>query len=350
MYGDEGDDTSFSESKTRITAQQKLKFILHWALIIVVHVMIFWYFPISGNKTLYKGQPYCEPKETQQYPYGCKNFHDNTSLVVFYFLFCCYFTLSALQLRYGLPIMKKPSSTMQYYDTNTLSGNLGFIGAQVYVAIPFAIELRCLLDFCLTKTALDIFQFWQLFNYHMDLYVAMMGNESYVNKVMGVRTTWDNYCLGWVILTVLLLIVVGPFAFFSEIGGFIQFNEVQSAKINVAVLVNKTLSLKNLTDRGVPPMEQKGHKKKGATTAMTADAAFAGPGQSSIGLDQLYSQSSSKGQPMSEMPSEEGTNMFASAKHKKLFETRDLQTCVPFDIWAVDNPNMRNISKAYFEA
>jgi len=333
VYGDDGDDTSFSESKTRITAQQKLKFILHWALIIVVHVMIFWYFPISGNKTLYKDQPYCEPKDTQQYPYGCKNFHDNTSLVVFYFLFCCYFTLSALQLRYGLPIMKKPSSTMQYYDTNTLSGNLGFIGAQVYVSIPFAIELRCLLDFCLTKTALDIFQFWQLFNYHMELYVPMMGNESYVNKVMGVRTTWDNYCIGWVILTLLLLIVVGPFAFFSDIGGFVQFNQVQSSQISVAVLVNKTLSLKDLTDRGVPAMEKKGDKKKGATKAMTADAAVDGPGHSSIGLDQLYTQSSSKRYQVTEMTSEEGTDMFATASNKKLFRKKDLKTCVPFDIW-----------------
>jgi piezo-type mechanosensitive ion channel component 1/2 len=30
----------------------------------------------------------------------------------------------------------------------------------VYQAIPFAVELRCLLDFTFSKTSLDIFQFW----------------------------------------------------------------------------------------------------------------------------------------------------------------------------------------------
>ena len=40
---------------------------------------------------------------------------------------------------------------MQY---NTIPG---MIGAQVFMAIPFAIEVRCLLDFTFSKTALDVF-------------------------------------------------------------------------------------------------------------------------------------------------------------------------------------------------
>lgn len=70
----------------------------------------------------------------------------------FYLLVCVYLTLSALQLRYGFPIMKKPSSTMQYY------GELPNVGALIYNAIPFAIELRCVFDFTLSKTSLDLFQ------------------------------------------------------------------------------------------------------------------------------------------------------------------------------------------------
>lgn len=38
------------------------------------------------------------------------------------------------------------------------------------MAIPFAVELRCLIDFVFTKTSLDIFWIWQLFNYQMELY------------------------------------------------------------------------------------------------------------------------------------------------------------------------------------
>jgi len=83
---------------------------------------------------------------------------------------------------------------------------------------------------------------------------------------------------------------------------------------------------------------------------MTADAAADGPGDSSIDLDQLYTQSSSKRYSLTEMTSKEGTDMFATANNKELFTNRDLKTCVPFDIWQVANPNMRNISKAYFDA
>jgi hypothetical protein len=48
--------------------------------------------------------------------------------------------------------MKKPSSVLQYDDNP-----LALIGANIYYSIPFAIELRCLLDFTLSKTSLDIF-------------------------------------------------------------------------------------------------------------------------------------------------------------------------------------------------
>jgi hypothetical protein len=63
--------------------------------------------------------------------------------------------LSSLQLKYGFTIMKKASSVLQYNDNA-----LALIGAQVFMGIPFATEIRCLLDFTFAKTSLDIFQFW----------------------------------------------------------------------------------------------------------------------------------------------------------------------------------------------
>lgn len=61
-------------------------------------------------------------------------------------------------------------------DYESTEGQLGYIGAQVYMNIPFAAELRCLFDFTFTKTSLDVFQYWQLFNYHMEIYLAHFGN------------------------------------------------------------------------------------------------------------------------------------------------------------------------------
>lgn len=84
------------------------------------------------------------------------------------------------------------------------------------MAIPFAIELRCLFDFTFTKTSLDVFQFWQLFMYHIELYLAKMGNESYVLKVYGAPVLFLDYLIGYAILALLLIILIGPIIFFSE--------------------------------------------------------------------------------------------------------------------------------------
>jgi hypothetical protein len=48
--------------------------------------------------------------------------------------------------------MRKPSSVLQYNGDA-----LALVGAQVYMGIPYATEIRCLLDFTFNKTALDIF-------------------------------------------------------------------------------------------------------------------------------------------------------------------------------------------------
>lgn len=50
------DDTSGSANlniKTKVTNQQKCKYYLHWIVLIVVHIFVFWYIPISGNMTLF---------------------------------------------------------------------------------------------------------------------------------------------------------------------------------------------------------------------------------------------------------------------------------------------------------
>ena len=165
----------------------------------------------------------------------------------FYFLLCIYFTLSALQIRYGFPIMKKPSSVLQYDDNIP-----ALIGANIYSAIPFAIELRCILDFTLSKTSLDNFQFWQLFNYHLDFYLVKNGNVSYIRKILGEPIGGLDKCLfGWLITIIILTLLVGPFIFFSEIGGFTAPNPVQSASLQIEFVISKKLSTAEMSSFGL---------------------------------------------------------------------------------------------------
>jgi hypothetical protein len=176
MYGNDEEDDDVDESRTKITRQQKTKYLVHWFVLIAGHLYIFWYVPISGNMKLYD-QAACNMEKREFY--GCKNFHENYWLRVFYVLIILYLVLSSLQISYGFPILKKPSSVLQY------NNDLGNIGATLYMSIPFACELRCLADFAFTKTSLDIFQFYQLFVYHQMMFVGKNGNRFYDNKVLG---------------------------------------------------------------------------------------------------------------------------------------------------------------------
>jgi hypothetical protein len=115
------------------------------------------------------------------------------------------------------------------------------------MAIPFAIEVRCVLDFTFSKTALDVFQFWQLFMYHIELYVVKNGNWSYTYKQLGSKTILLDKCIfGVVIGGVILTMLIGPIYFFSDYGGFIAPNPVQTGLIQIAIIVSKSVSVNDL--------------------------------------------------------------------------------------------------------
>jgi len=133
---------------TKITKQTKCKFYMHWIVLIVAHIFVFWYIPISGNTTLY-GTPRCMDPEKNDF--GCTNFHKNGFLRLFYFFILMFIMLSALQIKYGLPTSRIASSVTSSYTFGQ------YMLAVAYQSIPFAIEVRCILDYTFSKTSLDNF-------------------------------------------------------------------------------------------------------------------------------------------------------------------------------------------------
>jgi hypothetical protein len=93
MYGSSEADSNIDESKTKITIQQKTKYILHWVILIAGHIYIFWYIPITGNMTLYESAK-CNIDRRENF--GCRDFHENTALRVLYVFICIYLILSSL--------------------------------------------------------------------------------------------------------------------------------------------------------------------------------------------------------------------------------------------------------------
>ena len=80
--------------------------------------------------------------------------------------------------------------------------------------------------------------------------MAKWNNNYYTNdKINGQEVTWDNKVIGWIIAVVFMLILVGPFIFFSDLGGFVQPNPVINSKISLGFVVNKTLSIDELLEK-----------------------------------------------------------------------------------------------------
>jgi hypothetical protein len=51
--GGEHSQGEVDSSRTIITTQQKLKYIMHMWILVVVHIFCFWFIPIQGNHKLY---------------------------------------------------------------------------------------------------------------------------------------------------------------------------------------------------------------------------------------------------------------------------------------------------------
>lgn len=115
--------------------------------------------------------------------------------------------------------------------------------AQVYNAIPFVIEIRCLLDFTFSKTSLDVFQFWQLFYYHFELYIGWTGNRWYTIKTLGSPTEcFDKFIFGVLIGSGLLFLLIGPFYMFSTSSPLVANNPVIAGKFELNLQINTTVA------------------------------------------------------------------------------------------------------------
>lgn len=196
-------------------------------------IYCFWGAPIMSNLTLY-GQAACDLEQREFY--GCYNFKDNGYLRFLFVLYVLYLTVSAMQISYGFPILKKASSVFQFYN------DAGLVIAIAYNSIPFVIEIRCLLDFTFSKTSLDVFQFWQLFFYHSEMFLGWTGNRWYTIKILGSQTEcFDKFIFGVLLTSGALFLLMGPFYLFSTMSPMVGFNPISEGKFNLNLQINKTL-------------------------------------------------------------------------------------------------------------
>jgi hypothetical protein len=115
-----------------------LKFYYVWALIILIQWYVFFFMQKQATVCPYNA-PYCN------------KVNSNIALLVFYLVSCLYLGLQAFQIQKGLPELKKGGFMMGNY--NVISSTI----FTIWYYIPFLFELRTIIDWTFTKTALSVF-------------------------------------------------------------------------------------------------------------------------------------------------------------------------------------------------
>lgn len=133
------------------------KLIVYVCLVILVHFAVIWYFPITGNYKINE-QIYCDANGP------CNDLNDNHFLWGFYILYMIYFSVTALQFRYGLPEIRKGHFMYE---------KIGFVYTwlfRIFFYIPFLFEIKTYIDWTFTKTSLKIWDWFTFETIYSEFY------------------------------------------------------------------------------------------------------------------------------------------------------------------------------------
>ena len=243
LVAPESPDTNFGMSTMVIEHEQKkekkekernylliIKLILHGALVIIVHFVVFWYFPLKGNYGI-NGKIVCEEMHNVS---KCNNFEINTYLQGFYVLYLIYLIVASQQIRFGLPSFTNISFPLMRHISSYSSGAF-----KVYRGAPFLFELRTLIDWTFTKTTLNIYQWFKLEDIHAQLFTNQCTQKSLDYKKPGDEINTLEKCQYGVIgLLCILLIILLPLFLFSTLNPIYELNKVNSASVSLKLMID----------------------------------------------------------------------------------------------------------------
>jgi len=153
-------------------------------------------------------------------------------LIFFYILYCCYFWVSGLQIKYGVPEMKKGNFMMNSYSV------VNKIALQGFMAIPFLFELKTFVDWTFTRTALDVFQWFILSATHAELFIARCVQGRYQRKPLGKQIPWYlKMGLGGFGQLGIIMLIAGPLLLFSNFNPISKPNPVTKALIKFNIII-----------------------------------------------------------------------------------------------------------------
>ncbi|XP_033646701.1 piezo-type mechanosensitive ion channel component 2-like [Asterias rubens] len=186
------------------------KFIFLIAVIIGVHVWLFFLLPKINNR----------------------RFIDNTPAQVFYFVKCVYFALSAYQIRCGYPTRILGNCLCKRYNYVNLFLFMG------YQAIPFLKEIRMLMDWMFTDTTLSLAHWLEIEDVYSSVYPIKCWRNAEVAYPVDrglLKSKAVKYGAGGIQLFFLLVIVWFPLLLISLSNSSNISNPISSVDISITI-------------------------------------------------------------------------------------------------------------------
>jgi Piezo non-specific cation channel, R-Ras-binding domain len=113
----------------------------------------------------------------------------------------------------------------------------------IFYNLPFLLELKTVLDWCFTKTSLDVFQWLELAEINNQMFNATNGNPGLYKRRLGTKVTgFEKRFCGSICVSLMLFFLVGPFLFFSNLRYIAADNPVLDAAIGVKVKITNATS------------------------------------------------------------------------------------------------------------
>ncbi|GAB1603264.1 hypothetical protein Ahia01_000607200 [Argonauta hians] len=166
------------------------KFIFQVALIIIVHIWLFFVLPAITNRL----------------------FVNNIPAMLWYFVKCIYFALSAHQIRSGYPTRILGNFLTKKYSYLNLFLFKGFL------VIPFLLELRALMDWMWTDTTLALGSWLQMEDIYANIFVLKCwrhAETTYPTPRSIKRKNTIKYGVGGLLLLLIIFIIWFPLVLFS---------------------------------------------------------------------------------------------------------------------------------------
>ena len=194
-----------------------IRFILHTIIVIYIHYFIFKEVPLK-NKKLFFTIP--------------------TAKIV-YTVFFIYLIISCYQLKHGFAIDEHFQNP--YKSEISSSDN---IQRKIFHSIPFLFEIKIVLDWTITETALDLFQWFKLEDAYITL--KLVKYQMKVRRALPFPINFKHkFFFGFCFLIFLLGIIILPILIFSTLNPSYIVNEPLGVKTNIKLWTYEDNTIKN---------------------------------------------------------------------------------------------------------